>query len=274
LYALRRTAIGLIDDKYDRRAVAANTLLCVGLDSALDKLPARFRDEPEPQFSFNRWVIDRTHEYTAAYKPNTAFYEARGDQGLRELKRTVDYLRDEHPDIVTICDAKRGDNATTNAHYLEGIFDWLGFDAVTLSPYLGRRSLQPFLERADRGCIILTRTSNPGDGELQDLMVDRKPLWQVVTERIRDDWNANDNCMLLVGATRPEELRLTREIVPELTLLVPGVGVQGGSGENAVELGTNSAGRGLLVSASRSVIFADDPAAAAKALRDEINAAR
>jgi orotidine-5'-phosphate decarboxylase len=190
------------------------------------------------------------------------------------LKRTVDYLHDQHPGIVTICDAKRGDNGTTNQGYVEGIFDWLSFDAITLNPYLGRRSLQPFLDRADKACVILTRTSNPGDGELQDLLIDGKPLWQVVTEHVRDDWNANNNCMLLVGATRPEELRLTRELVPEMTLLVPGIGVQGGSSENAVQLGANAAGRGILVSASRSIIFAEDPAATAKALRDEVNASR
>lgn len=252
----------------------ANTLVCVGLDSAIASLPPRFRDEDEPQFAFNRWIIEQTHEYAAAYKPNIAFYEARGDQGLRELKRTVDYLREQHPGIVTICDAKRGDNATTNQGYVEGIFDWLGFDAVTLSPYLGRRSLQPFLDRRDKGCIVLTRTSNPGDGELQDLIVEGRPLWQVVTEKVRDEWNENGNCMLLIGATRPEELRLTRELAPEMTLLVPGIGVQGGSGENAVQFGKNRAGRGLIVSASRSVIFAEDPAAAARALRDEVNASR
>ena len=134
---------------------------------------------------------------------------------MRDLKRTIDYLRDQHPGIVTICDAKRGDNGTTNQSYVEGIFDWLGFDAVTLNPYLGRRSLQPFLDRSDKACIVLTRTSNPGDGELQDLLVESTPLWQHVTERVRDEWNANDNCMLLVGATRPEELRLARDLVPE-----------------------------------------------------------
>lgn len=120
----------------------------------------------------------------------------------------------------------------------------------------------------------MTRTSNPGDGELQDLVVEGKPLWQLVTEKVRDEWNKDGNCILLVGATQPEELLLTRELVPEMTLLVPGIGVQGGSGENAVQLGKNRDRRGLIVSASRSVIFADDPSAAARALRDEINASR
>ncbi len=262
-------------DKYNRRADQVNSLLCVGLDSAYDRLPARFRDDPAPQFAFNRWIIEQTHSFVSAYKPNTAFYEARGDKGLHELKLTMDYLRSEHPDIFTICDAKRGDNGTTNAGYVEEIFDWLRFDAVTLHPYLGRQSLQPFLDRADKGCIILVRTSNPGDGELQDLeLADGRPLWQAVTEQVRDEWNSNDNCMLLVGATQPEELAQVRRLVGEMTLLVAGIGVQGGSSGDAVRLGQNAAGKGLIVSASRSVIFAEDPSAAARMLRDEINANR
>src|SRR5664279_2496120 len=161
-----------IVDKYNRRADAVNSLLCVGLDSALDKLPERFRADEHPQFAFNRWIIKQTHSFASAYKPNIAFYEARGDQGLRDLKLTLDYLREQHPDIFTICDAKRADIGSTNAGYVEAIFDWLGFDAVTLHPYLGREALAPFLERRDRACIILCRTSNPGAGELQDLLIE------------------------------------------------------------------------------------------------------
>ena len=273
-YSRRRDPIAAINDKLNARFDAADSLLCVGLDSDIHKLPQRFLDNPEPQFAFNRWLIERTHTAVSAYKPNIAFYEARGDRGLRELKRTVDYLRDQYPGIVSICDAKRGDNGTTNQGYVEGIFDELGFDAVTLTPYLGRQALQPFLDRSDKGCIILTRTSNPGDGELQDLLCDGKPLWQHVTERVVNGWNMNGNCMLLVGATRPEEVRLTRELAPDMTLLAPRIGVQGGSGETVVELGQDATGRGLLISASRAIIFADDPAKAAVELRDEINASR
>jgi orotidine-5'-phosphate decarboxylase len=258
-------------DRYNHRADAVNSLLCVGLDSAYDKLPARFRSDEYPQYAFNRWLIDQTHPYVAAYKPNIAFYEARGDQGLRELKLTMDYLRANHPDIFVICDAKRGDNSTSNGGYVSGIFDWFGFDAVTLHPYMGSQTLQPFLSRKDKGCIILCRTSNPGDDELQDMLVGDKPLWQVVAEKVRDVWNVNDNCMLVVGATRPEEMRQIRAIVGDMTMLLPGIGAQGGEIEQAVTAGINSQRKGMIISASRSVIFADDPAAEARALRDEIN---
>ncbi|MCC6805633.1 MAG: orotidine-5'-phosphate decarboxylase [Anaerolineae bacterium] len=260
-----------IVEKYDRRADAANSLLCVGLDSAVTRLPSRFGDDPTPQFAFNRWVIEQTHPFVAAYKPNIAFYEARGAQGLHELKLTMDYLHDNHPDIFIICDAKRGDNSTSNTGYVEEIFDWFGFDAVTLHPYMGRQTLQPFLSRADKGCIVLCRTSNPGDDEYQDLLVEGKPLWQIVAARVHDEWNVNANCMLVVGATQPEALRQVRAIVGDMTVLVPGVGAQGGSVRDAVTAGINRHGKGLIVNASRSVIFADDPAAEARALRDEIN---
>ncbi|MEO8392049.1 MAG: orotidine-5'-phosphate decarboxylase [Chloroflexota bacterium] len=259
-------------EKYNQRVEAANSLLCVGLDSALDKLPEPFRAEVHPQFAFNRWIIEQTHAYVSAYKPNIAFYEARGDQGLHDLKLTLDYLHAQHPDIFTICDAKRGDNSTTNAGYVEAIFDWLGFDAVTLQPYMGSQVLQPFLSRRDKGCIILCRTSNPGDEELQDLrMNDGRPIWQIVAENVSRTWNTNENCMLVVGATRPDELRQVRAIVSEMTLLVPGIGAQGGSVEESVTAGLNTQRKGMIINASRSVIFAADPAAEACSLRDDIN---
>lgn len=259
-------------DKYNQRAEAVNSLLCVGLDSAINKLPERFRSEYHPQFAFNRWIIEQTHAYASAYKPNIAFYEAQGDQGLHELKLTLDYLRENHPDIFTICDAKRGDNSTSNGGYVEAIFDWLGFDAITLQPYMGSKVLQPFLARQDKGCIILCRTSNPGDEELQDLqLADGKTLWQTVAEKVGHSWNANENCMLVVGATRPDELRQVRAIVGEMTLLVPGIGEQGGSVQAAVTAGLNTERKGMIINASRSIIFMVDPAAEARSLRDEIN---
>src|SRR3989344_559116 len=158
-------------DKYNQRAKKINSLLCVGLDSDFEKLPEKFKAMENPQFEFNKYIIEETHEFAAVYKPNSAFYEARGDKGLQELKMTMDYLREKHPDIFTILDAKRGDIGNTNNGYVASIFDWLGFDAVTLHPYLGKEALLPFLERKDKGCIILCRTSNPGAGELQDLIV-------------------------------------------------------------------------------------------------------
>ena len=258
-------------EKYDRRVESVDSLLCVGLDSDYDRMPDRFKDEELPQFAFNRWIIEQTHAYTSAYKPNTAFYEARGIEGMSALQATQDYLRQHHPDILTICDAKRADIGSTNRGYVTAIFDHLGFDAVTLNPYLGGEALGPFLAREDRACILLCRTSNPGAGEFQDLAVDGKPLWWIVAEHIAGQWNARGNCMLVAGATYPDELRRIRALVGEMTLLVPGIGTQGGDIEQAMLAGMNSLCRGMIVNASRAVIFADDPAAAARALRDTMN---
>lgn len=258
--------------KYNRRVDNVNSLVCVGLDSALAHLPERFQNTSTPQFDFNRWIIEQTHTFVSAYKPNMAFYEARGDQGLRELKLTIDYLCAHHPDILTICDAKRGDNSVSNLGYAAAVFDWLGFDAVTLHAYLGQEALQPFLDRADKACIILCRTSNPGAGELQDLILsDGRTVWQVVAERVSTIWNAHQNCMLVAGATYPEELKAIREIAGEMTLLVPGIGAQGGSVAEVVPAGLNKAGKGLIINSSRGIIFSDNPAQAARELRDAIN---
>jgi orotidine-5'-phosphate decarboxylase len=261
-------------DKYDTRAESVNSLLCVGLDSDYTRLPDRFRSSATPQYDFNRWIIDQTHDFTAAYKPNIAFYEARGDAGWHDLKLTVDYLRENYSDILTICDAKRADIGSTNTGYAEGIFDWLGFDAVTLNPYLGREALQPFLDRANKGCIILCRTSNSGAGELQDLIVDGLPLWSVVAQRVCAEWNTHGNCMLVAGATYPDEMRHIRQLVGDMTLLVPGIGAQGGDIEATLHAGLNARRRGLILNSARGIIFADEPAAEARILRDAINVYR
>src|SRR5262249_3023700 len=171
-------------EKYNLRVEQSNSLLCIGLDSDIRYLPRQFRDEVFPQFAFNCWVINQTHSLVCAYKPNIAFYEARGDRGMCELKMTLDFIQERHPDIFTICDAKRADVGSTNEGYVESIFDWLGFDAVTLQPYLGREALAPFLERAAKGCIILCRTSNPGAGELQDAVTGGRPLWRIVAQTV------------------------------------------------------------------------------------------
>jgi orotidine-5'-phosphate decarboxylase len=260
--------------KYNRRAEAIDSLLCVGLDISLDKVPAKFLAAEFPQFTFNRWIIDQTAEYAAAYKPNTAFYEARGAQGWVELQMTMEYLQTHYPNIVTICDAKRADIGNTNQGYVASIFDQLGFDAITLHPYLGSEALAPFLERDDKACIILCRTSNPGAGEFQDLDTGGRLLWQAVAEKVSSDWNVNGNCMLVVGATYPDEMRKIRALSPDMTFLVPGVGAQGGDVSAVVAAGLDADGKGLMINSSRGIIFSDDPALAARNLRDEINAAR
>jgi len=259
--------------RLEARIDAVDSLLCVGLDSAIERLPERFSSSSRPQAAFGRWIVDETHELVAAYKPNLAFYEARGAAGWDELAETLAHIRDVDPGIFTIGDAKRADIDSTNAGYVAGLLDGLGFDAVTLHPYLGGEALRPFLARPDKAAIVLCRTSNPGAGELQDLDVDGVPLWEVVAGRVRDEWNGNGNCMLVVGATYPDELRRARELCPDLTFLVPGVGAQGGDVEAAVRAGVDRRGRGLLVNASRSVIFSADPASEARTLRDAIRAA-
>ncbi|MBN2471051.1 MAG: orotidine-5'-phosphate decarboxylase [Anaerolineae bacterium] len=263
--------MSIVIEKYNQRVDAVDSLLCVGLDSRLDRLPARFQNDPHPQFAFNRWIIEQTHAVTGAYKPNIAFYEARGEAGITDLALTLDFLRAHHPDILTICDAKRADIGSTNEGYVTAILDTLGFDAVTLNPYLGREALAPFLTREDKGCIILCRTSNPGAGELQDLLVDGRPLWQVVAESVRDTWNGRGNCMLVAGATYPDELAQIRSIVGDMPLLVPGIGAQGGDIAATVRAGLDSQGRGMIINSSRGIIFAEDPGAEARVLRDAIN---
>lgn len=261
-------------DKYDRRAEAVNSLVCVGLDPQIGALPEAYQEDELPQFAWNRFVIDTTHPYVSAYKANIAFYEERGAAGFYELQLTSEYLRERHPDIFTICDAKRADIGHTNDAYAAAIFDRLGFDAVTLHPYLGREALAPFIERSDKVSIIVCRTSNIGADDLQDLMVGGKPLWQVVAEKVYGEWNTHGNLMLVVGATYPNELQQIREVTGDLTLLVPGVGAQGGAVQSVVKAGLNSQGRGLIISSSRAVMLAADPGEAALALRDEINSYR
>lgn len=263
--------------KYNTRAKKVNSLLCVGLDSDISKIPERFLKLEFPQFEFNKWIIGETHEYTAAYKPNSAFYEARGDKGMAELKMTMDYLNKNHPDIFTICDAKRADIGNTNNGYVTSVFDWMNFDAITLHPYLGSEALQPFLDRKDKVSIILCRTSNPGAGEFQDLNVQHSmlhknvPLWQIVAEKVSEDWNKNKNCMLVVGATYPEEMKKIRSLVGDMTFLVPGIGAQGGDLEAVMKAGLNSEGLGLIINSSRGIIFSKNPKQEAQKLSEDIS---
>jgi orotidine 5'-phosphate decarboxylase subfamily 2 len=261
----------MIMDKYNKRAAKVNSLVCVGLDSEFEKIPGHFKNLEHPQFEFNKWVLNQTAEFAAAFKFNIAFYEARGEQGLRELKMSMDYVREKFPDVFTICDAKRADIGNSNNSYVKAIFDELGFDATTLIVYPGKEALKPFLDRADKACIFWCRSSNPGAGEFQDLLIDGKPLWQIVAEHVAASWNFNNNCMLVFGATYPEELASVRRLIPEMTFLVPGLGAQGGDVKATVEAGLNGKKKGMIINSSRGIIFAQNPAQEAKKLRDEIN---
>ena len=248
------------------------SLLCVGLDSDISKLPKVVRKNKYPQLTFNKKIIDATHDLVCAYKPNSAFYEARGEQGITELKMTCDYLRKKYPDVVIILDAKRADIGNTNKGYVAFAYDYLKVDAITLHPYLGREAVQPFLDRKEKGSIILCRTSNPGAGEFQD------NLYQKVAMHVANYWNTNKNCALVVGATYPAELAIVRRIAKDMPILIPGIGAQGGDVEKTVKSGVDSHGTGAIINASRSVIFAsNEPNFPKRAreeaikLRDEIN---
>lgn len=265
-------------EKLEKRIEKVHSLLSVGLDPDFAKLPTRFATLEFPQFEFTKSIIDATHEYASVFKLHLAFFEARGDQGVKEAKMSMDYLKERFPDVCTICDSKRTDIAYANTQYASAIFDWFGFDALTLHPYFGREALEPFLERKDKGCIIICRTSNPGAKEFQDMPVvtdwapdGRMPLYQYVALKVAKDWNGGGNCAVVVGATYPNELREVRQIVGDMQILIPGIGAQGGDLKETVAAGINSKGGGVIIHSSRAIIFAEDPGIVARDLRDEIN---
>lgn len=245
-----------------------NSLVCIGLDSDYDKLPASIKKKKYPQFAFNKAIIDATADLVCAYKPNSAFYEARGAEGIEELKMTCDYLVEQHPDIPIILDAKRGDIGNTNNGYVAFAYDYLRASAITLHPYLGKEALRPFLDRKDKGCIILCKTSNEGSGEFQNRN-DIDLLYRYVARQVAEKWNKNKNCMLVVGATYPDELKEIRKIVGNMFILVPGIGAQGGDLKATLEAGLTKGKTGLIINSSRSIIFASSSTDFATAARNE-----
>ncbi len=260
--------------KLDAIIIKNNSLVCVGLDSELSKLPEQFKNAAHPQFEFNKAIIDATHDLVCAYKPNSAFYEAMGEKGILELKMTFDYINQTYPEITTILDAKRADIGNTNIAYAKFVFEYLNADAVTLQPYLGGGAIAPFLQLEDKGCIILCRTSNPGAEEIQDLQVNGEPIYRILARKVSAEWNTNGNCMLVMGATYPDELREVREITGEMTFLVPGIGTQGGDVEKTVKAGINSKKRGMIINSSRGIIFASSGVDFAEKAREETQTLR
>ncbi|MFC3813510.1 orotidine-5'-phosphate decarboxylase [Lysobacter sp. GCM10012299] len=261
-----------------QRWTQADSLVCVGLDPEPAKFPARFQGDADAVFNFCRAIVDATAQYACAFKPQIAHFAALAAEDA--LQRLVAHIHASHPGIPVILDSKRGDIGSTAQHYATEAFDRYGADAVTANPYLGRDSLQPFLDRADRGVVILCRTSNPGAADLQDLAIaDGRPLYQHVAETLAREWNSHGNCALVVGATWPEQLREVRAIVGDaVPFLVPGVGAQGGDVEAVVTNAKTADGTGLMVSSSRAILyassgddFAEAAARAARELRDEIN---
>ena len=249
----------------------AQKLVCVGLDSDIAKLPeavkAEYSSPEEALFVFNRSIIEATADLVSAFKLNAAFYEAEGEAGYRALKRTAGYLKEQYPEIPVIFDAKRADIGNTNEAYARAIFDDLLMDAVTVHPYLGKEALAPFLARKDKGIFVLVRTSNPGAGEFQDLVVDGLPLYQKVARNVAEGWNGNGNCGVVVGATYPEELKAVREIVGNMPILVPGIGAQGGDIAKTVSAGKGKSSFGLVINSSRGIIYASQGADYADAAR-------
>ena len=258
-------------DKLDKLINKNNSLICVGLDSSLEKTHSSINKKRYPLFEFNKVIIEATADLVCAYKPNSAFYEAEGAWGIEQLKMTCDFLKKNYSEVPIILDAKRADIGSTNEGYVKYAFDYLGADAITLHPYLGKEALAPFLEKKDKGFFILCKTSNPGASELQNLIVGKKPIYQIIAQKVIKDWNKNNNCMLVVGATYPKELNIIRKIIGKMTLLVPGVGAQGGSIKEVVINGQNNQGQGLIINISRSIIYSKNPEKETEKFRQEVN---
>lgn len=288
----------------------ANSMVCVGLDSEYEKIPELARKDLSGKDlsvsmairEFNYSIVSATREYVCAYKPNIAFYEGEWYEGLKALEATIKFIRKVAPDIPIILDAKRTDIGNTNKGYAKMAFDVLGADAITVNPYFGGEALKPFLDRADKGVIVLCRTSNPGAKEFQDLRIavnelpsvareffenfksDSSPLgrigvslYEYVAYQAAKEWNKNGNVLLVVGATYPDELKNVRKIVGDMPILVPGIGAQKGDLEATVKAGLDSTGFGMIINSARGIIFADKEDVMggaereAKKLRNQIN---
>lgn len=263
-------------DRLARRWQSADSLLCVGLDPDPARFPDSVQGSADSMLRFCRAIVDATADLACAFKPQFAYFaSARAEAQLEQL---MAHVRDVHPDVPLILDVKRGDIGATAEHYAREAFERYGADAVTLSPYMGRDSIEPFLAYADRGAFLLCRTSNAGGSDLQMLDVGGEPLYQRVAKLAFDRWNINGQVGLVVGATYPAELAAVRALVGDLPILVPGIGAQGGDIAASVRAGQTTAGTGLVINSSRAILyagngsdFAEKARAAALATRDEIN---
>lgn len=235
--------------------VRKRSFLCVGLDSESSKIPEFLQKEKDPVFEFNKLIVDATHSFAVAYKPNVAFYECHGARGWTTLEKTVKYIRESYPDLFLIADAKRGDIGNTSKMYADAFLANMPFDAVTVAPYMGEDSVTPFLSHQDKWAVLLALTSNKGADDFQYHNEDGIKLFERVLT-VSQKWGSVNNLMYVVGATRAEKLKDIRKLVPEHFLLVPGVGAQGGSLQEVAKYGMNSK-CGLLVNSSRNIIFAD-----------------
>lgn len=253
-------------DKLEKAIDKNNSLLCVGLDTDPQKLK-----KGQSQFDFNKAIIDKTADLVCCFKPQVAFYSAAGLIGLEDLKKTIDYIHKNYQDIPVLLDAKRGDVGHTSEMYAKEVFDVFEADAVTVNPYCGFDSLEPFFKWKDKGIIVVCRTSNPGASDFQDLKVDGKSFYLEIAKRVVG-WNKKyHNLLMVIGSTWPDELGKIRAITPEMTFLVPGIGAQGGDLKKILKFGLRKDKKGLIISASRSIIYAQNPQNAAQKLKNEIN---
>ncbi len=243
------------------------SFLCVGLDTDIEKIPSFLKDTADPVFEFNKTIIDQTHDLAIAYKPNLAFYESLGLEGWKSLEKTIQYINTSYPDIFTIADAKRGDIGNTSKMYAKAFFENLNFDSVTVAPYMGEDSVSPFLDYSNKWVILLALTSNKGafDFQFHENNVGLNLFQKVITKS--SAWGTTENLMYVVGATKANMLSEIRKLIPEHFLLVPGVGAQGGSLKEVSEAGLNN-DCGLIVNASRSIIYADNSERFGEAARE------
>ena len=261
---------GMTTDEIYAQIQQKKSFLCIGLDVDLHKIPSFLLEKEDPIFAFNKAIIDTTHHLCVAYKPNTAFYEAYGIKGWQSLKKTIDYINENYSDILTIADAKRGDIGNTSSLYAKVFFEDLAFDSVTVSPYMGKDSVEPFLAFENKHTILLALTSNQGAFDLQTKIIGEQELYKEVLQGSKT-WKNSENLMYVVGATKAEYLAQIRQIIPNSFLLVPGVGAQGGKLQNVCAYGMNKQ-VGLLINSSRGIIYASQSedfaeAAAKKALQ-------
>ena len=258
-----------------------DSLLCVGLDPDIGRFPGVLQGRSDAVFEFCRAIIDATASYACAFKPQIAYFAALAAED--QLQAICDYLNQNYPDIPIVLDAKRGDIGATAEQYAREAFERYKADAVTVNPYMGFDSIEPYLQWNEKGVIVLCRTSNPGGSDLQALQVDGQPLYQHVARLVAQRWNRNGQCALVVGATFPQEIAEVRKVVGEMPLLVPGIGAQGGDIEATVLAGQSSDGAGMMINSSRAILyakpvdgegFADAAARMARETRDAINVYR
>lgn len=246
--------------------------VCLGLDTDYSKIPSFLKLHKSIEqsiLSFNKKIIDETHDLICAYKPNSAFYEAYGVEGLIALKKTIQYVHKKYPKILVILDAKRADIGNTNLGYARYAFDELYADAITIHPYLGQEAIEPFLARKNKFVFILVKTSNPGAGEFQNLEINGRLLYEIVAENIAKKWNRNGNCGIVVGATYPNELKIIRKIVGDMPILIPGIGAQGGDIKTTVNAGIDNRGFSIIINSARAIIFASKEKDFAKVARQK-----